>query len=97
MAKAKVKAKAKAKAKAQSGLSGFCRVLKSGIDTIKKDIIAERKNITAQSFIRQLMNQQAKPAIIAQAQDRLTSLQDKLEGDEAQLSAFQDEFAADCH
>jgi hypothetical protein len=80
------------------GLSGFCKVLSNGIKLLRKDIVADNKAISAQeSFIQQLTKQGAKPAIIKQAKQRLTMLNDTLESDEAQLSAFQDEFAADCH
>lgn len=91
-------AKAKAKAKTQAASSSFCNLLKRGIKEIEKDLITDGKNITAQeNFIRQLRKEQAKPALIKQAEERLAMLQNKLELDEAQLSAFQDEFAADCH
>jgi hypothetical protein len=90
-------AKAKAKAKARPPRPSFCNVLKRGIEQLKKDIIADRKAIRLQeALIQQLIKQKAKPEIIKAAQERLAMLQSTLESDEAQLSAFQDEFAADC-
>ena len=87
----------KRKAAAKAGISGFCKVLSNGIKDLQKAIRDDRKAIADQkSFIQQLIKQGAKPAIVAQAKDRLTMLEDKLESDEAQLSAFQDEFAASC-
>jgi hypothetical protein len=85
---------AKRKAKA---LSAFCRVLQDGIKAGKKDVSQDKKDIAAQErLIRRLIKTNAKPALIEQAQERLKMLKHKLETDEAQLSAFEDEFAADC-
>jgi hypothetical protein len=95
--KTKAKKTTTARAKAAAPLSGFCKVLSDGIKGLQKDIVADDKAITAQeTFIQQLIRQGAKPAVVDQATQRLTMLQSKLQDDEAQLSAFQDEFAADC-
>ena len=87
----------RAKAAAGRGLSGVCKLLSDGIKELKKDIAADKKAISAQErFIRQLTKQGAKPAIINQAKQRLEMLNSTLEGDEAQLIGFQEEFAAEC-
>ena len=96
--KAAAKSGPKRKAAGTLGLSGFCRVLANGIKALGKALIDGRKAIAEQErFIQQLIAQGAKPAVIAQAKERLATLKDTLESDVAQLSAFRDEFAADCH
>jgi hypothetical protein len=93
MRKAKRSAKARAKPTARAG---FCGVLKRGIIAGKQDVKDDERKITAQErLIAQLTKQGAKPAIIKQAKDVLASLENKLASDEAQLSAFRDEYAAE--
>ena len=86
------------RARAAKSLSPGCKVLAGGIKKTEQDIVATKKSISAQErFIQQLVNAGAKPALVAQARQRLTTLNQTLEDDEGQLQAFKDEFAADCH
>jgi len=98
MAKAKAKAKAKHKAIAKTASkSNFCAVLAGGIKQITKDLATDQQKITAQQkLIAQLQQQNAKPTLIQQAQDRLAALQQQNDDDQNQLEAFQNEFQADC-
>jgi hypothetical protein len=92
MRKAKRSATARAKRAAPAGV---CGILKRGIIAGKQDVKDDKRKITAQErLIAQLTKQGANPAIIQKAKDVLASLQDKLSTDEAQLSAFRDEYAA---
>jgi hypothetical protein len=75
----------------------FCQILKRGIDQLEKDVKNDEKSISTQEdLIQQLIANHAKPPIVEKAKERLQMLQSQIEGDEAQLSAFRDEFAADC-
>ena len=90
--------KAKRKAKRAPKLSPLCNTLKRGIDQLKNvDIPNDKKAIRSQeAIVRQLIEQHAKPELIQQAKDRLATLKNQLENDQAQLSAFQEEFGASC-
>jgi glutamate mutase epsilon subunit len=95
MAKKRTAKRARA---ATKSLSPNCKVLAGGIKKTEQDIVATKKSISAQErFIQQLVNAGAKPVLIAQARQRLTTLNETLEDDEGQLQAFKEEFAADCH
>ena len=91
------RAKAKRAKSGSRGLTGVCKTLADAIKKCKKDIVLDNRAIDAQeALIQRLMSQGAKPAIVKQAREHLKVLNGKLESDEGQLSAFEDEFAAEC-